>query len=124
MLQIKEMTYPDGTTVEKLNLVSNQITLTKMDAIDWDSFFSEEGEIDPALDINLMDCFFSLTSVLSMIDEAGNKIDATTLPVGETLSYKGEEYKIYDSNELENVFGYIIDKTTNLKKELESGGIN
>jgi len=124
MINAQEIQYPDGSKVDKLNMVSNNITLSQMDSVDWDSLFDKDDNPKPEFDFHIMDCLFTLTPMLVLIDESGNKHDMANLKVGEKIKYMGDNFEIYDSEEMAGVFEYILQKSGELKTELNTNGIN
>ena len=124
MINAQEIQYPDGSKVKKLNLVSNDITLSKMDPVDWDSLFDKENNPKPEFDLQVMDCFFTLTKKLTLIDESGNKFDMSDIQIGETIKYMGEDFVVYDTEKISGVFEYILQKSTAIRQSLEQNGVN
>jgi len=124
MIKAKEIHYPDGTIVEKMNLISDKISLSKMDAHDWDNLFDNELNPTAKLDLALMDCLFTLTPMLNMVDIDGNKINMGTLEPGQVIEYKGENYTIHDTEKIAGVFDYILESTGKIKMQLEENGVN
>jgi hypothetical protein len=124
MINAQEIQYPDGSKVDKLNLVSNNITLSQMDPVDWDSLFDEDDNPKPEFDFHIMDCLFTLTPLLILIDESGNKHDMASLKIGEKIKYMGDSFEIYDTEKMSGVFEYILEKSGEIRTELNTNGIN
>ena len=124
MINAKEINYPDGTKIEKLNLVSNNITLSKMDPVDWDSLFDENDNPTPEFDFQVMDCFFTLTPMLTLIDKSGNEHKMGDLEIGEKIKYMGEQFEIYDTEKISGLFAYILEKSGKIKETMDDNGVN
>lgn len=122
MIKIKEIKYPDGKIMENLNLISEAITVSRMGKCDWDSL--EKQDEDPSISFELMNCLFTLTSLLEMTDESGNKIDTGQLKVGQMLEYMGEEYEVRGTDDSEALFQYVLKRTKELDDTLKANGVN
>jgi hypothetical protein len=124
MINAQEIQYPDGTKVEKLNLVSNDITLSKMDKVDWSGLFDGDNILTPQLAMHCLDCFFTLTPKLKLIDESGNTHNLSDFQIGEIIKYNGEEFEIYNTEEIAGLFEYILTETAKIRKDMENTGVN
>ena len=120
MINAQEIQYPDGSKVKKLNLISNDITLSKMDKVDWSSLFDGDNILTPQFAMHCMDCFFTLTKKLTLVDTSGNKHDMSSLKIGEIIKYNGEEFEVYDADEIAGLFEYILTETAKIRKEMEN----
>lgn len=124
MINAQEIQYPDGSKIEKLNLVSNNITLSKMDPVNWDDLFDKDDNPKPEFDFHVMDCFFTLTPMLTLIDESGNKHNMSDLEIGSKIKYMGEDFEVYDTEKIAGLFEYILEKSGKIKESLETNGVN